>query len=77
MLGTLTGNNKPDLFWRTYSAVRGILIAIMAVTCLFVYLFRYQIAMLLSAEVDVQEGFASVAIYMAPTFFFTMFSRFQ
>ena len=77
MLGTLTGNNKPDLFWRTYSTVRGLLLAIVAVACLFVYLFRYQIAKCLSAEVDVQEGFASVAIYMAPTFFFTMYSRFQ
>ena len=70
MLGTLTGNNRPDLFWRTYTAVRGILIAIMATLCLFVYIFRYQIAKLLSAEVDVQEGLASIAIYMAPTFFF-------
>ena len=77
MLGTLTGNNRPDLFWRTYTAVRGILIAIMAVICLFIYLLRYQFAMFLSADLDVQEGFASVAIYMAPTFFFTMFSRFQ
>ena len=77
MLGTLTGNNRPDLFWRTYTAVRGILIAIMAVTCLFIYLLRYQFAMFFSADLDVQEGFASVAIYMAPTFFFTMFSRFQ
>ena len=77
MLGTLTGNNKPDLFWRTYSTIRGLLVAVVALVCLLVYLLRYQIAMILSAEVDVQEGFASIAIYMAPTFFFTMCCRYQ